>query len=145
MRFELGISKCAGASCTIAGFRRGDFLALVAGHSIVAVMRTLLGSDFCGQKSTTMPTYVGVTFRAHVCNLCVVHHKDAVLSFDLCLVIPLVHASDFLSEARLSCLSYFRVGIVRKLFVLSDSFSRLGVHHCCAKVFDVNVVEGVLR
>ena len=42
MRFELGMSKRVGASCTTAGLRRGDFLALVDGRSIADVIPGML-------------------------------------------------------------------------------------------------------
>ena len=86
-----------------------------------AVMQTLLESDFCGQKSTTMRVYVGVFPSACIfCDLCVVHHKNAVLPFGLSLIVALGHASDLLSESCLPRLSYFRVSIPCKLFVLGD-------------------------
>ena len=42
IRFELGMSMCLGVSCTAAGLRRGNFLALVTGHSIDNVILGML-------------------------------------------------------------------------------------------------------
>ena len=74
----------------------------------------------------------------------VVHHKDTVLFFGLCFIVAFGHVSDCFAKACLPCLSYFRVGVSCKLFVLGDSFSHLRMHHSRTKVFDVDIVEVVL-
>ena len=110
-----------------------------------AVMRTLLGSDFCGQKSTTMRAYVGVLPSAYIFAICawfITKMQFFPLLFSF--IIALGHASNFLSEVRLPRLSYFRVSVSCKLFVLGNSFFRLWVHHHRTKVFDVDIVEVVL-
>jgi hypothetical protein len=75
----------------------------------------------------------------------VVHHKDTVLFFGLCFIVAFGHVSDCFAKACLPCLSYFRVGVSCKLFVLGDSFSHLRMYHSRTKVFDVDIVEVVLR
>ena len=109
------------------------------------MMGTLLGSDFCSQKSTTLHAYVGVLPSTHIFIICV-WFTTKMRFFHLVFVLSLIWAMHPISFPNSVCHVSRTSGSEPRVIVfpLSDGFSSLGVHHCCAKVFYVDVVEVVL-
>ena len=59
MWFELGTAVCLRMSCTIAGLRQGEFLALIAGRSIANVIPYVLCLVVCWCMRGAVWTIVG--------------------------------------------------------------------------------------